>query len=212
MDTQGSSSGGQANVMPEVANKPWWKVKLKPEIWAAIIGAAATIVAAVATIVTLVPTFTLSATSSFTTTPIGFTETPSLTITPSETISPTLTSTFTATASPTETLTLTPKPKLIVVLTASKNSGKKPLRVKFDARDSYLTELNGERYVCRDGACTYVWRVYYFGQPVGKAVNDSEGTFDYNFTKKGTYAVTVWICRGSDQMDCNGRGVQVIVS
>jgi len=109
-------------------------------------------------------------------------------------------------------MTLIPQPKLIVLLQANKTSGRRPLTVKLDARESYLTDYDGQTYVCRNGACYYTWKVYSNGQPMGKSVTDSGGTFDYTFGKEGTYMITVWICRGRDGADCGGSGTQIIVT
>ena len=86
------------------------------------------------------------------------------------------------------------------------------IRVKLDARDSYLREPNGTQFPCRGGTCNYTWKVYANGRQVGKAVNDSGGTFEYSFGKKGVYMVTVYICRGQDRIDCGGSGSQIVVN
>lgn len=139
----------------------------------------------------------------FTDTPIFYTDTPS----------PTILSSLTSTAPllPSETITPSPTPKLIVLLTANKTSGHAPLKAKFDARQSYLTAYDGQRYVCRYGPCNYVWKVYSNEEPLGKAKNGSSGTFDYTFGKRGIYKVTVWICRGPDAVDCGGGSIQITV-
>jgi len=127
---------------------------------------------------------------------------------------PSLTFTPNITVPPTDTATIEPSsvPKLIVLLVANKTSGKAPLKVKFDARESYLTDYGGQTYVCRNGACYYTWKVYSGGRQMGKSVTDSGGTFDYAFGRQGTYMVTVWICRGKDRVDCGGSGAQIIVT
>ena len=152
----------------------------------------------------VIPSFTQTITEL----PATLTELPS----PTHTLTPSATNTVFVTATPTETITLIPRPLLIVVLTATKTSGRAPVKVKFDARDTYLTDYDGKRYVCRDGACYYNWKVYLRDEQIGRAVNNSGGTFDYSFTKKGTYRVTVWICRGRNEIDCNGSGIQVVVT
>ena len=157
-------------------------------------------------VATITSTSIPSATSFMTSTSMVFTDTLSPTSSPSPT------STLPATASPSETMTPVPAPKLIVLLTASKSSGKAPLRVKFDARESYLTDYDGQRYVCRNGPCNYIWRIYSQGEQIGKSKTDSGGTLDYSFGKKGTYTVSVWICRGQDKIDCGGSSIQVTVS
>ncbi len=143
-----------------------------------------------------------SATAFFTATAIIFTDTPSPTILPS------LTSTTPTTIVPSETITLLPQPKLIVILAANKSTGNTPLKVKMDARESYLTAYDGQKYVCRNGPCSYSWKVYFNDQQVGKADN-SGGTFDYTFGKRGTYKVTVWVCRGRDKVDCGSGVIQI---
>jgi hypothetical protein len=153
---------------------------------------------------TFTPTALLSPTPVFTDEPIRLTDMPSPVSLPS------LTSTPYITVPPTETATieLSPAPKLIVLLTANKSAGNKPLKVKMDARESYLTTYDGQKYVCRNGPCSYSWRVYFNDQQVGKADN-SRGTFDYTFGKRGTYKVTVWICRGQDKVDCGSGAIQI---
>ena len=159
---------------------------------------------------TLAPPST--STPLFTELPATFTEMPFATSDPTITLFPSSTKTMTATAVPTETITLLPQPKLIVLLQANKTSGKAPLAVKLDARESYLTDYDGQRYVCRNGTCHYTWKVYANGQQIGKSTTGSGGTFDYRFGKKGNYTVTVWICRGQDERDCGGSGIQIIVN
>lgn len=151
-------------------------------------------------------TLTSSPASPFTDIPLTFTNMPSPTIVPS------LIGTIPVTPLPSETMTLIPQPKLIVLLTASRSSGKAPLRVKFDARASYLTDYDGQRSVCQNGPCNYIWKIYSNGQQIGKSKTDSGGTLDYSFGKKGTYTVSVWICRGQDRIDCGGSGMQITVS
>lgn len=154
----------------------------------------------------------LSLTPLFTEMPATFTEAPSATFDPTFTPFPSPTSTVTATAIPTDTITPLPQPKLIVLLQANKTSGKAPLSVKLDARESYLTDYAGQRHVCRNGPCHYTWKVYANGQQIGKSVTGSGGTFDYRFGKKGIYTVTVWICRGQDRLDCGGSGIQILAN
>lgn len=149
---------------------------------------------------------------SFTNIPVTSTEMPSATVALTFTSFPSPTSAVAATAIPTETITPLPQPKLIVLLQANKTSGRAPLSVKLDARESYLTDYDGQRHVCRNGPCHYTWKVYANGQQIGKSVTGSGGTFDYRFGKKGIYTVTVWICRGQDRLDCGGSGIQILAN
>lgn len=162
---------------------------------------------------TLAPTFTLTSSNIV----VAFsTSTPAILFT--ETVSPApppSTTTPSLTVTPSETVTLSPQPTqpiLIVKLEANKTSGKAPLSVKLDARSSYMTDFEGRMHVCRNGPCFYTWKVYSNGQQIGKSVTGSGGTFDYKFTKKGIYTITVWVCRGRDSVDCGGSGIQVVVS
>lgn len=108
--------------------------------------------------------------------------------------------------------TLTETPSLFIGMHvrvyADRTSGKTPLRVKLDARDSFLRAPGGEIYGCRGGACIYTWEVYSGGQRIGKPAENSSGTFQYSFNKKGLYFITVVVCRGNESSDCNGGGVQ----
>ena len=196
------------------------KSKIKPELLITVITA---LITAITTIVvawinapghtpgptpTFTPTHTSVPTQDFTDIPVVFTDMPL----PTGLLSWTSTPTTTPTTSPTETVTLVPRPVLIVRLEVNQTSGKRPLTVKLDARQSYLTDYDGQTYVCRNGACYYTWKVYSGGQQMGKSVTDSGGTFDYTFGKQGTYMITVWVCRGRDGVDCNGSGAQIVVT
>lgn len=96
-----------------------------------------------------------------------------------------------------------------ILLSANKTTGKTPLNVKFDARASFLRAPDGKIYPCKGGPCNYTWEVYTGGQKVGKTTKNSSGTFEYTFEKKGTYFITVVICRGLNNSDCKGSGTQV---
>ena len=190
----------------------------RAQIVAAVIGLIGTIILGLFTYQaslpkpTPIPIIPPAATPSFIQTitelPPTFTELPP----PTNTFTPSATSTVFVTPTPTETITPIPQPKLIVLLTATKTSGRAPLKVKFDARETYLTDYSGQRFVCRNGTCYYTWKVYSNGQQIGKSVTDSGGTFDYIFTKQGTYMITVWICRGKNGIDCGGTGAQIMVT
>ena len=199
--------------------------EIKPEVWVAIITGITGILIALFSFPpfialfqreeTPIPVAAFSETPLFTSSPEAlYTDTPvfTLTETASFTPLPSLTSTSTITPIPSETATLPPQPILIVKLEANKTSGKAPLPVKLDARASYMTELDGQTYVCRNGPCYYTWKVYSNGQQIGKSVTGSGGTFDYKFNKKGIYTITVWVCRGRDGVDCAGSGMQIVVS
>jgi hypothetical protein len=123
------------------------------------------------------------------------TNTPQPTVTPSPTLPP---------VTETPTLVL----GMHVRLYADKTSGKAPLRVKLDARDSFLQAPGGQIYGCKSGACNYSWEVYSGGQKIGRTERNSSGTFQYTFGQKGLYFITVVVCRGQENTDCNGSGAQ----
>lgn len=188
---------------------------IKPEVLIAIIGAIAAITVALieasknqsdstpTSVPVTVPIFTNTFATSLSATPTD-TQIPKSTLT----FTPTNTSTATATEVPTST----PSNTMVVILTASRNTGRPPLAVKFDARDSYLREPTGRQLSCRGGQCYYTWRVYSSAGQIDASDDNSSGTFDYNFSRKGSYRVTVLICRGKDRIDCGDGGVLIEVT
>ena len=220
--------GGTATHIPKARSKPNTKPRKKKSNWdpaawstitqivVAFLGLIGTIAGAyfgyLATRPDTTPVSVLTATvlpsqtPQFTDVPVTATE---LSPTPTPSLSPTDTDTPIILS---ETATLLPQPRLIVVLEASKTSGKAPVAIKLDARASYMTDFTGQTYICRNGPCYYTWKIYQNGQQIGKSVTGTGGTFDYRFGKKGTYTVTVWVCRGRDGVDCGGSGVQIVVT
>jgi hypothetical protein len=211
----------------------WKEVRLaikgiRTEVWVAMIGAIATIITTIVvtlpTILPLVPWIlpspTLASALTSTTIMAFITETAipstftSLTSTPTPTIflSPADTVTPISSATPVVTTESTTTTKVFVKLVANRNTGRPPLNVRFDARDSYLLEPDGRQLSCRGGPCFYSWNVYSGGQQIGNAENNSIGTFEHTFGSNGTYTVTVFVCRGRDKIDCAGSGAQIVVS
>lgn len=191
--------------------------ELRVAIWVAIIGAIATVATALfnfppfidwvqsSSLPTLTPISTSSPTSFITETPI-----PSFTAALTPMVLPSITNAPTISVTPTDIpASATPAAKMEVYVYADRATGKAPLKVKFDARDSYLRESNGIHFPCRGGACFYTWKVYSNGQQIGRSENNSSGTFEYSFGRNGAYLVTVWICRGRDKIDCGGGGIQI---
>jgi hypothetical protein len=201
------------------------KKDIKPEvvvaIWVAVIGSITTIVT---TIVLALPGFlpfiplvqprltpiaTLSSTPFITNSPeLSLTNTPTLVILPSITNIPAVT--VIATDAP--IIQASPAPVLIPRLVANKTSGRSPLIVKFDARDSFLRESDGTQLSCQAGTCYYTWRVLFNLQAKGNSVNNSSGKFEYTFRERGTYTVTVYICRGQDRVDCADSAIWIVVT
>lgn len=146
---------------------------------------------------TVPPTLIVAATNSPVPEP---TPTPTFTFTPTEALEP----------SPTFTQTPALPIGMQVKLTANQTSGRPPLTVKLDARDSYLRAENGEIFSCRKGACSYVWYVYLNGQEFIKPL-ETRGTFEYTFDKKGTYLISVYICHGAVSPICGSGSTPIIV-
>lgn len=138
-----------------------------------------------------------------------------------DTLTPNPTFTETYTAAPTEAFTLTPLPTTFtptsglpigmqVKVIANPPSGKKPLKVNIDARDSFVRASNGDIFECRNGACSYTWYVTNpGGQPVKQAIKI--GYIDLIFEKKGNYFIDVYICHGAVSPTCASGGTVVIV-
>ena len=206
------------NKVPTRKRRPR-KRKLQPTEWIAIFGGII-----IPIIVTLIPlfanrlpasptldlTFTSTATTAFITD--SPTATPTFTSTPTILPSPTATDTPTASLTPIVTIESTRTTSVFVRLVANRNTGRPPLNVRFDARDSYLLEPDGRQLSCRGGPCFYTWSIYSGGQQIGNSENNSIGTFEHSFGSNGTYTVTVFVCRGRDRIDCAGSGTQIVVS
>lgn len=192
-----------------------WKIPVA--IWVAVIGSITTIAVALINSPPSPPEPTPTNTPISTSSAVAVitdalpplpTETSKLAITASPTSTPTMTVT------PTETPTTQPSPAplFIVNLIADKTTGRRPLIVKFDARDSIMHEPNGAQLSCRTGPCNYTWRVYSGGLQLGKSENNTSGRFEYVFRERGTYIVTVYICRGQDKVDCGSSTTWIEVT
>lgn len=132
---------------------------------------------------------------AWTFTPVIFTDIPGATLVPSETPFPPPTGEPYAS-------------KLIVVLTASLTEGKSPLPVNFNARDSFVQFADGGVMACgQTNFCTFTWAVYRDQKQV-VAPFQGDGTFNYTFSGKGIYSVTVYICRANV---CADDGVVITV-
>ena len=98
---------------------------------------------------------------------------------------------------------------MYVILTANQTSGRQPLDVRFDARDSYYVAADGTSLDC--GACEYYWQirkdgVFIFGP------EKTSGTLEYKFGSRGTYYVSVYVCRSGSETECNGTGIEINVN
>jgi hypothetical protein len=123
-------------------------------------------------------------------------------VTPTLTPAPTTETPFTTSPSPEP-----PGAKMIVRLQANMTSGKAPLLVSFDACNSNLESSDGSTWGCSPNLlCTYTWAVYRDGKQIGNPVQ-GQGKYSYKFTQKGTYFVTVYVCRGDV---CGGNGITIV--
>lgn len=95
-----------------------------------------------------------------------------------------------------------------VVLTANQTSGIRPLDVRFDARGSYFIAPDGMQFNC--GACQYTWEIRKDGATIF-GPREEDGSFTYKFQDRGTYYVSVYVCRTGSVTDCNGTVKQITV-
>lgn len=197
------------------------KTRISPQIWVAIITTAGVIIGALFAF----PPFQ----RLFDSTPIPIpTNTPSPTAvftfqSDTPTLSPTYTETFTPTASLTPTQTFTPVPPtstftlapslpigMQVKITANQLSGRAPLNVRLNAKDSFVRALDGTIFECRKGGCRYIWYVYFNGEQFIEP-RDTGGTLELKLEKRGNYFVSVYICHGADSPTCASGGTVISV-
>jgi hypothetical protein len=95
-----------------------------------------------------------------------------------------------------------------IVLITTQTRGRNPLHVNFDARNSYFVAPDGTIFEC--GACTYTWRIREGGQEIYGPEN-TDGRLEYDFGRRGTYFVSVYVCRSGSDTDCAGSGTEIVV-
>lgn len=165
----------------------------------ALISAMATIIVALFNFPPFMALFEKTPTPTFTETafPTLTLETPLVADTPTATLTP-----FPL---PTATFTPTPGPQIFVVLEPSRTDGPAPLSVNFKAKNSYARFPDGSVWDCvLPNVCRFIWNITREGQQVVDPIHTSEGMLSFTFTARGTYLVTVTVCRGDI---CNGDGV-----
>jgi hypothetical protein len=109
---------------------------------------------------------------------------------------------------PTATPTSDPGFGMHVILTANQTKGGNPLPVLLDARETYFVALDGTIFEC--GACNYTWRIRTGGLDIYGPEN-TDGKLEFTFGNKGTYFVSVYVCRSGSDTDCAGSGIEIIV-
>ncbi len=94
-------------------------------------------------------------------------------------------------------------------LTASRTSGKAPLKVNFNASGSYLQYNSGDSMYCKIAhSCTFSWNIY-LGETLIKApFNTDTGNLTYTFSNRGDYVVVVTVCR---EGACDTEQVSIMV-
>jgi hypothetical protein len=126
-----------------------------------------------------------------------------------ETYTPVLTETFTLVPA-TETASVTSEPQLPigmqVSLIANQTRGKVPLKVRLNTKDSFFRDPSGAVFPC--GACNYTWQVRTGGN-ILFGPQKGEATFEYTFRDRGTYFVTIVICRNQSN-DCGSSGALIV--
>lgn len=131
------------------------------------------------------------------------------TLTPTEMYTFVPTETFTLVPA-TETASVTPEPQLPigmqVSLIANQTRGKVPLKVRLNTKDSFFRDPSGAVFPC--GACNYTWQVRTGGN-ILFGPQKGEATFEYTFRDRGTYFVTVVICRNQGG-DCGSSGALIV--
>ena len=98
--------------------------------------------------------------------------------------------------------------KMTVMFFGNPLDGKAPLRVNFNARESFVTLPDGSTIACgTTRLCHYTFTVLLDGNQIETDAN-TDGLYSYNFGKRGQYVVTVTVCR--DEV-CSGSRVMVNV-
>ena len=113
--------------------------------------------------------------------------------------------------SSTATPTSSAAARMYVKIAANQTTGKVPLTVKLDARNSYVQAPDGTIFGCSKGACRYRWSISLGGQAIALP-NPGEGTLNFKFQEKGTYVISVYICHGSESPTCGNGYTLVIVN
>jgi hypothetical protein len=97
-----------------------------------------------------------------------------------------------------------------VKITANQFSGRAPLNITLNAKDSFVRAPDGAIFECRKGGCSYIWYVYFNGEQFIEP-RETNGTLELLLEKRGNYFVSVYICHGADAPTCASGGTVVIV-
>lgn len=125
-----------------------------------------------------------------------------LTVLPVDTLTPETEPTITVSPS------VAPGEKMAVVFFVNPSEGKAPLKVNFNARESYVIFADGTRGVCGGTRlCLYTFKIQLEGQLVTSDQN-RDGVFSYKLERRGRYTASVTVCRGET---CGANGVTINV-
>ena len=108
-----------------------------------------------------------------------------------------------------ETPSLSSTGVMYVSLITNQTSGNRPLEVRFDARNSYFIATDGAQLNC--GACDYFWQIRKDGVTIF-GPREENGVFLYTFGDRGTYYVSVLVCRSGSVTECNGGVAEINVN
>ncbi len=170
--------------------------KIEPAIVVALIGALATIIVAILAFPPLATWVNSYLTPSVTATAL-----PALRTTETQTKIPISTDPFlffpaTETATPLSTVSPTLVFRVTVKLEVSRDNGKAPFIVNFNADDSKFQFAEGAVISCRASkSCKFIWNVYRNGKLFGEPFTTPDGHMAYKFTVRGKYLVAVTVCR-----------------
>jgi hypothetical protein len=114
------------------------------------------------------------------------------TLTPIPLSTQTLSSVATATVDPSATLRVT------LVYSVSRDIGRVPLLVTINANNSTFMLGNGSVNLCDvTKSCVFTFRVSHDGEQLIEPLVTKDGKFSYTFKERGTYFVSIVVCRSS---------------
>lgn len=124
-------------------------------------------------------------------------------VSPAFTLTPGLESTITVSPSPEF-----PSEQMNPFLSASLLEGKAPLKVNFDARDSFVQFADGSFVACGSTRlCSYTFTIR-LGNQVLYTEDNIDGAFSYKFERKGQHSVSVRVCRAGT---CGAVGIIISI-
>jgi hypothetical protein len=207
-----SEAATARRAVPSKAGKKTTKRKLSTPVVIALIGFAGVAITALFTS-PLIERLLFSTSAPSSTPTISLTDSVTATQAPviGETliVSPTFTLTpgleYTATASPSSE---SPSEQMNPFLSANLLEGKAPLKINFDARDSFVQFADGSSVACGSTRlCSYTFTVRLENQVLCTEDN-VDGVFSYKFERRGQHSVSVRVCRAGT---CGAIGIIISI-